>query len=103
MRLEGIIRKVITFYPVWSPDNSRSLCGPTVDEAITRIASEDGLVIGGTHADSGGIPSLAPKKKTHGDSALLLIACSVSMFRLARLSAGQSAVAGAKCRTRRTD
>jgi hypothetical protein len=45
---------------------------------------------------TGGIPSLAWKKKTHGVSALLLIG-SLSMFRLVRLSAGRSAVAGARC------
>jgi hypothetical protein len=75
-----MIRKAITSYPVRSSDNSRGLRGPTLDEADSGSA--------------GGIPSLAPKKKTHGASALLLIACSVSMFRLARFSAGQSAVAG---------
>lgn len=68
MRLEGIVRKVVTF--AWDRHYS------------------------------GGIPSLAPKKKTHGALALLLIAGSVSMICLVRLSTGQGAVAGAKCRTR---
>ena len=42
---------------------------------------------------SGGISSLALKKKTHGASAMLLIAGSVSMFCMVRLSIGRSAVA----------
>jgi hypothetical protein len=38
---------------------------------------------------AGGISSLALKKKTHGASAMLLIASSVSMFCMVRLSVGR--------------
>jgi hypothetical protein len=61
MRLEGMIRKVITFYPVWSSDNSSGLCGPTMDEAIAGIGGES--LIDSVCVASGGIPSLALKKK----------------------------------------
>jgi hypothetical protein len=101
-----MIRKVITFYPVRSSDNSGGLCGPILDEAIARISSEDGPVtarVDGIDVVPGGIPSLALKKKTHGASAVLLIVGSMSTLRLVRLRAGRSAVAGAKCMTRVTD
>ena len=98
-----MIRKVITFDPVQSSGNSRGLRRPTLNGAIEGIASEDGSVfwgdgnqVGQMHIWSGGIPSLALKKKTHGASALLLIVGSMSTLRLVRLSAARSAVAGAK-------
>jgi hypothetical protein len=76
-----MLRKVVTFCPVRSPDSSRGLCEPIVDEATTRTT--------GMFERTGGISSLALKKKTHGASAMLLIAGSVSMFCMVRLSVGR--------------